>query len=373
MLIIILLCIILLGCSASIFFFSERNKLQKTLMYITLMWFFIFTWILFKHFILEVNISRSGILNFHTLLYGFMGLVTIFIYPAMAIHSELLTSKNGLILISPFITILIIYATWHIITGKDMWYYYTSINEFIDNIYSPTIILRLLMLICIFFYVTIIVINIMQLIPLYDKYISDNYTDTAHNVGWLKSWILALLFICILYLIMCFARYRIVLILYILSVMISFIFLTYNAIRSKLFVTGDHLKISFNITKGWHLEELISIPIDTDKLHKTIQNFDNWICKKKPFLKSTFSIDEVYQIYPLLRYPILTKVLARRGYTFQSYVRKCRIEYACTLMSDFPDMTFKEIAYKSGFTHADSFSRAFTQEIGKSPKAFKNN
>lgn len=52
------------------------------------------------------------------------------------------------------------------------------------------------------------------------------------------------------------------------------------------------------------------------------------------------------------------------------YISKLRIEKAITLISS-TDMSFSEIAEKTGFTTPSYFSTAFKQYTGKTPSQYK--
>jgi len=56
-----------------------------------------------------------------------------------------------------------------------------------------------------------------------------------------------------------------------------------------------------------------------------------------------------------------------------NFIATKRIDYACKLMSDFPEYSIKEIAEKSGFYTVRNFRLLFNKQVGVSPQEFKNN
>lgn len=367
-----LACLIMLCCSIAIYLFLKNSKLQRNLTWITFSWFLVLLLIYTNHYFIDVSISKHGILNFQGIINSFINLFAILAYPILVIQPKLISLKYVALLISPAILTLITYIIWHLANGLDLNYYYSSLEEFWAARYSMTIILRLILLFFISLYFTVIILSIWQLIPLYNKYIIDNYSDTSNNVIWLKSCLISIACIAMLYLVMFFYRNMFILGLNILTIIISLTIITVNACKRKVFVVGDNLNISFSLKKGgWYLTELIPLPSKKIDYKIIMDKFDEWMDTEQPFLDSNFSINDVYQVFDELRYPVLTRLLARRGYTFQSYVRRYRISTSCRLMQSNPKRSIKEIAYYVGFSSADSFSRAFSTETGSSPKDFR--
>jgi len=60
----------------------------------------------------------------------------------------------------------------------------------------------------------------------------------------------------------------------------------------------------------------------------------------------------------------------RVGMSFNAYLQKCRLDYACRLLSD-TRMNISEIAGESGFRTASYFSEVFRSRFGCSPTTFR--
>ncbi len=56
---------------------------------------------------------------------------------------------------------------------------------------------------------------------------------------------------------------------------------------------------------------------------------------------------------------------------FSSWINRLRIEEAKWLLRQNPQMTIVDVAYASGFSDANTFSRNFKKQTGISPSAYK--
>lgn len=60
------------------------------------------------------------------------------------------------------------------------------------------------------------------------------------------------------------------------------------------------------------------------------------------------------------------------GMTFSVYINKLRLTEAARLLSEHPDETISQIAYRVGFNNASYFNKLFKETYGCSPKHFKS-
>jgi AraC-type DNA-binding domain-containing proteins len=61
------------------------------------------------------------------------------------------------------------------------------------------------------------------------------------------------------------------------------------------------------------------------------------------------------------------------GMTFSVYINKLRLTEAARLLSEHPDETISQIAYRVGFNNPSYFNKLFKETYGCSPKHFKSN
>jgi len=59
------------------------------------------------------------------------------------------------------------------------------------------------------------------------------------------------------------------------------------------------------------------------------------------------------------------------GYGFPEYIARKRIEYACGLINDKPNLTLEQLAERSGFSYGTAFSRTFKQYTGLNFREWK--
>ena len=65
----------------------------------------------------------------------------------------------------------------------------------------------------------------------------------------------------------------------------------------------------------------------------------------------------------------LSACLRRKGYSsFPDYVNALRIDYACTLLRQQPDIKIRALGAASGFASESAFYSAFSNRTGKTPK-----
>lgn len=364
-----LIIILLLGFAAGLWILTERNRLQKTLIGIIGLWVMMFLGLLVNLVRLYNGVQTpvSGVMNFHGIWMGLIGLFSLISYPAVALHEQKISLCKTLSWLSPVLLTIVVYIVWHLATGTDMNYRYLTISELWDNRFTMPVILRTLMLVLFITYLTLVLANIWRLIPVYQKYSDDNYADTAHNVGWLRLVIAAIGSICVAYLIVLIWKHPLGEIIYAVTTCAFFVLLAVNAFSRKLFVQSEHISVDWSFRYGWRLIERQhdnSLKIDFTLLNTRL---NTWMQSEKPFVNSDFAAKDVYAVFPELRPPVLRELLADEGMTFNSYVSKLRIEEACRLMEVEPGILCKQIALRVGFSSSQILSRAFVAVMGQTP------
>mgnify|MGYP002621990860 FL=1 len=59
------------------------------------------------------------------------------------------------------------------------------------------------------------------------------------------------------------------------------------------------------------------------------------------------------------------------GTSLPAFISDCRLEYACRLLKEHPEMTIDEVSAQSGFTVRKSFSRSFKQKYALTPSEYR--
>lgn len=83
------------------------------------------------------------------------------------------------------------------------------------------------------------------------------------------------------------------------------------------------------------------------------------------------SLEAVASEMCITRGQLNRRVKAITGLTAQHYMLSLRLEHACRLLHQQPDMAVAEVALRCGFEDASSFSRAFRRSYGVSPTQFR--
>lgn len=98
--------------------------------------------------------------------------------------------------------------------------------------------------------------------------------------------------------------------------------------------------------------------------------FKKLIDEEKIFLQSSLRADEVAAMLHSNRTYISRMIHEEFNSNFSDYINEQRIKYSKEFMLLHPSMRMNEVAEKSGFVNASSYSRTFKQFTGKSPKVW---
>lgn len=182
---ILLFCVLLtvLAMEALLLYrYTHHNILQKTLMAVIGVWFVISV-------ILVTNLVQifyegkvpqiPGVFNFFDIVISGIGIFALLCYPVTAIQPRLISLRDSLLYLSPIISTIAIYMIWHAVTGNPVDFRHMSMHELYDNIYTVPVILRFLMVFFFTLYTVMILYNLWNLAPIYNKYSQDTYSDAA--------------------------------------------------------------------------------------------------------------------------------------------------------------------------------------------------
>ena len=59
------------------------------------------------------------------------------------------------------------------------------------------------------------------------------------------------------------------------------------------------------------------------------------------------------------------------GQSLPEFVRNCRLDYACSLIVEHPQMSFVEVGESSGFQHTTTFYHDFKARFGMAPAEYR--
>lgn len=137
---------------------------------------------------------------------------------------------------------------------------------------------------------------------------------------------------------------------------------------------GSETNISSNTFLSYINGENKTVEITkTSKYEKLLTSFRKLIEEDKIFRQNTLRADDVASSMHTNRTYLSRMIKEEFQCTFSDYINARRVEFAKELMRSDPDMRQDELADKSGFIGAPSFSRTFKQIEGIPPKEWCRN
>lgn len=325
------------------------------------------------------HVFNNNIVSMKLILTGIPSYMAIISYPIISIHPRILEFRLWIRYAAPIIIVFATYFIWHWANGVDPFYEYNTMGEFAANIGSTSVILRLVTVVTFMAYIVISLMTTWQIIPLYNKVITDNLADNSYNIDWLHSLIVFITVIGIFYFSMLFTSSMYVNTAYLLSVLALFVFMTDRVIFAKTLEDLEPLKIKWNRSQGWHVAEAETNdslddtpePVSLERLKEVGDRIDRWIDQTQVYTRIDFTTQDIFDQFPDLRHEDLTYYSKVTNESFQAYVRRKRIALACKLIEENCHNIYPKQLYSMvGFSHYSSFSRSFYAVTGKSPSDY---
>ena len=114
-------------------------------------------------------------------------------------------------------------------------------------------------------------------------------------------------------------------------------------------------------------EEPAQVLIQADRLFLT--QLVSFVMKGMP--KGDVTVESLASDMCITRGQLNRKVKAVTGITTQQYVLRIRMEYACLLLRQSPELSIFDVSCRCGFDDATSFSRAFRRTYDQSPTQYR--
>ncbi len=111
----------------------------------------------------------------------------------------------------------------------------------------------------------------------------------------------------------------------------------------------------------------LSISPQVDKTKRSLLLF-----LAQEYADPEISLDIIVERLGINKSKINTILKDELGMTFTAYINKLRLTEAARLLSEYPDETISQIAYRVGFNNASYFNKLFKETYGCSPKYFKS-
>ncbi len=357
----------------------ESNRLNKVLIGVIAFWIVLFGSNLVGLYNLDEQMQDVAcLLEYRRMYMGMMSLFVYMAYPVVAVYPRFFISPNVLLSLAPFVVSCIVYHIWCHIFGLDPFFHFTSLDMLLAPENRGLLIFRSVIFICFFGFFFASLYSFWCITKLYQRYIDGVYSDAEYNIVWLKNYLLSMALIGGAFFVVAIYTSVETYWFYIFGATVNFYILCENALKFNQFERSKEYEVCWSFAKRWHVkhnDELMDqLPSSASVVEdQTFCEFDKWIRSVEAYDHCSFTLNEVREQFPNLDYIAMERQLAARGYTFQSYIRKMRIERALEIIESDDKISVKEVAYKVGFSHQSSFSRAFFAEKGCTPREYKVN
>ncbi len=256
---------------------------------------------------------------------------------------------------------------------------YASMSELMNDIDSPIIILRFLLIFLQLLFVVCMVYVFHKLVPLYQRYIEANTANAQSNIFWINEFNKIYLILTVVYISDAVFQNYITSIAYLAMMIIPIARLIVGVLQYKPIEVAedlyDELNIKWSFKRAWYIEET-NLDADSNKSQSldVFNTVDAWIQSQRAYLNPSFSFKNVTDKFPNVDYKSFDiAVRETRGHSFQAYIREYRINEAMKLISTKDSKIFiKDVAFEVGFESADAFSRAFKEVTGQSATQWRN-
>jgi AraC-like DNA-binding protein len=101
---------------------------------------------------------------------------------------------------------------------------------------------------------------------------------------------------------------------------------------------------------------------------ENIRILEAWMESEKPYQNPDFKLIDLRAVLPMNRTYLSELINSYYGYSFYHLVKRYRMEEAKRLMREHPEMKMNEIAYRTGFSSPNVFSKVFSDETGLTPR-----
>ena len=118
-----------------------------------------------------------------------------------------------------------------------------------------------------------------------------------------------------------------------------------------------------------------SSPLSDRELTDSMQQLENYIMDKKPYLEPSLSLNELAQALNMSPRKLSQVINSQMNQNFLDYINSKRIEESIKLLASPKDQkqTIQEIMYAVGFNSKSAFHAAFRKKTGVTPTQFKQN
>ena len=135
--------------------------------------------------------------------------------------------------------------------------------------------------------------------------------------------------------------------------------------RYPMLLSIAHMKADDKKPKGKNILD----SVDVESLKK---NIEIMMEKEKLFCDEDLSLKRFSHALEVSPHQLSAFLNEHYDKNYNSFINKYRIDYACQLLENDPDMSILASAFASGFNSYTAFFTAFKKERNQSPRQFKN-
>lgn len=361
------------------FKYTEKSIYRKYLLSMLLLWGVVMLLMVVKFFVdgnSQISFNRESA-SMMILLLGIPCFFALVSYPVVILNAKFKSLKQWLIETIPIILSVVVYFAYHLFAGVDSFTSYATTQELFRNISDPSVALRLLIVLLFIIYVVRSLVAIWVIVPIYDRYIRDNVSNSNYNVEWIRPLVIYSLIVSVFYFTLLFKPSIYLNCCYMLSIFVLF---SYIVEMSLFRGSSDCVEPLFVKRKPWRL---FQYTIDEKHDHKRdpsssksefytfAKELDSWMTEQQPYSHVEFTIKDILEKFPEMTNYDLQSFFKSIEQTFQSYVRIYRIRRACEIIIESDDKIYsKQVFSAVGFSHHSSFSRSFMAVVGMSPSDY---
>lgn len=352
---------------------AEVSYQRSVYISIMLFWgFAIFSLIVRQLYFVINGIEIDGYLYCSSIILGMICLLSMLWYVIAVLFQKRILVKWIIILLLPAVLTVVANLAWNHYNDIPLTHHFSTFADFKANIFSTTALLRYSMLIVQLAYILILIYSIKRLVPIYDKYISETHSNEQYNLHWLYKYYRVICMISVVYFILCFFPNNYTYTLYCIVAASAFVIFTSCVWEYRSFPKIEDIKPSWTLIDGWSAKFSNETEGDSIAEHQIdsgiVVALERYIIDHQLYANVDLMMKELLANYPNLTSNELIYQLDQEGATFQSFIRKIRIERAAEIIRASENkMQYKDIFYQVGFSHYSSFSRAFTSVMGVSP------
>ena len=362
--------------------YSEFNRLHKVLVGILSFW--VIGRVISIYDLLAMDEGyyfNSYLLSYSRMLRGIASVFIFLLYPMFAVLPRLFRLPVIYLSIAPLVLLHAIYWIFALSNDISPFYRFYDYADIATEGHRTIFYFRVAIMV--YFIIAFIYVsnNLKKILNLYQKYVEDNYSDINHNVKWLKSYNKAVLAMAIAHIIFIIYVDIYTAWIYVIVSSLALLILVDNSLKYKQFVRTEENELLWTFKDGWHFPYKPQSSTDSDdqkadekQILSAFQEFEQWVINRKRYFFDDFTLSEVTENFPSLDHATITSLLEKKGYTFQSYVQKLRIDEMKIVLEWVQDsklftnsaFSYKDIAIKFPYVEYNNFDTFLKTEYDSS-------